>query len=292
MSAESVVNTVNYPFVNHIETIVVMGILIFTYSAIIIFLAAIILRLRKIRFEKKAESIRSSLNGLVMSAAFASTEEELNEVIQQAKPQFSKHIRNSGQSHVMALEILNMHRNMTGQSKDNLSRLFQEVCIMKYTLRSLNNENWHVKATAIKELAQINAQTHIPKIEKYAVHHNIYLQQEAQIALVNLKGYDGLNFLGRLKNALSDWQQINILDVLRKLDRDKAPDFSQWLSHKEDTVKLFSIRLIHFFQQSYNGEKLEEFVHSENKLLSTEAIAALQKIKPGFNFSTPNTSKA
>ncbi len=66
-------------------------------------------------------------------------------------------------------------------------------------------------------MAQINAEAHIPKIEKYAVSRNIYLQQVAQIALVNLRGYDGLDFLGKLKNALSDWQQINLLDVLLEI---------------------------------------------------------------------------
>lgn len=163
---------------------------------------------------------------------------------------------------------------------------------MTYTMRNMANENWHVKASAIRDLSQINAEMHIPRIERYAIHHNIYLQQEAQIALVNLKGYDGLDFLNKLKNALSDWQQINILDVLRKLDKDKAPDFSQWLTHKEDTIKLFSIRLIHFFQQSYNTDKLEEFTHSENKLLRNEAVAALQKMKPGSHFTIPNTLSA
>jgi hypothetical protein len=33
-------------------------------------------------------------------------------------------------------------------------------------------------------------------------------------------------------------------------------------------------------------------VNSENKLLRNEAIAALQKIKPGSHFATSNTVKA
>jgi hypothetical protein len=292
MSIQEIENAISYPFANEIEPIVVFLILFYTYSSIVLFIAVIILRLRKNRFEKKTELLKKALNGYIMGAAFASTEEEINEIILQAKPEFSKKIKNSSQAQVIMHEVLTMHRNLTGQSKNNLSRLYKETCLMTYTLRNLGNENWHVKAYAIKDIAQIDASAHIPRIEKYALHSNIYLQQEAQIALVNLKGYDGLDFLGKLKNALSDWQQINILDVLRKLDKDKAPDFSQWLSNKEETIQLFSIRLIHFFQQSYNCEKLEEFVHSKNKLLRTEAIAALQKIKPGSNYTTTNTVKA
>jgi len=289
MTVESLAEAVNYPFAHNIETIVVFMILLFTYSSIILFLAVIILRLRKNQFEKRVEFLKAHLNGLIMSAAFASSEEELNDVLIQAKSEFSKHIRSSSQGQVMINEVINMHSNLTGQSKNNLSRLFMETVLMKYTMRNLGNENWHVKASAIRALAQINSEAHIPKIEKYALHHNIYLQQEAQIALVNLKGYDGLDFLSKLKNALSDWQQINILDVLRKLDKDKAPDFSQWLTHKEDTIKLFSIRLIHFFQQGYNSDKLEPFLSSENKLLRNEAMSALQKIKPDSHFAISNT---
>jgi hypothetical protein len=291
-TAAAIDNSVNYPFAHNIETIVVAMILIFTYSSIILFIAVIILRIRKNHFEKVTNSLKAHLNGLIMSAAFASTDDEIHEVIMQAKPEFSKYIKNSSQAQVIINEVLSIHRSLTGQSKDNLAKLFLGTCLMDYTMRNLKNENWHVKAGAIHDLAQINAETYIPKIEKYAVHNNIYLQQVAQIALVNLKGYDGLDFLGKLKNALSDWQQINILDVLRKLDKDKAPDFSQWLTHKEDTIKLFSIRLIHFFQQSYNGEKLEEFLHSENRLLKNEAHAALQKIKPSHHFENSNSDKS
>ncbi len=284
MNASNIENSVNYPFAHNIETIVVFSILIFTYSSIILFLAVMILRLRKNGFEKSTELIKNELGGIIMSAAFAATEDELNEVILQAKPEFSKKIKNASMAQVIINEVLTIHRSLTGQSKNNLARLYHETCLMGYTMRNLKNENWHVKASAIRDLAQINAESIIPKIEKYALARNLYLQQVAQIALVNLKGYDGLDFLGKLKNGLSDWQQINILDVLRKLDKDKAPDFSQWLTHKEDTIKLFSIRLINFFQQSYNGDKLEEFVHSENRFLKTEAIATLEKIKPGYHF--------
>ncbi len=69
-----------------------------------------------------------------------------------------------------------------------------------------------------------------------------------------------------------------------KLDKDKAPDFSQWLNHSEDTIKLFSMRLINYFQQSYNCEKLEEFIHSENPLLKNEALNTIQNMKPGHHF--------
>ncbi len=179
-TAEKIANAVNYPFAHNIETIVVFMILLFTYSSIILFLAVIILRLRKNQFEKRAEFIKSALNGLIMGAAFAGTEEELNEVILQAKPAFSKHIKTSSQGQIMINEVMNMHSNLTGQSKHNLSRLFMETCLMNYTMRNLGNENWHVKASAIRTLAQINSEAHIPKIEKYALHHNIYLQQEAQ----------------------------------------------------------------------------------------------------------------
>ncbi len=291
MTAVGIENSINYPFAQHIETIVVFSILVFTYSSLIVFLAVIILRLRKNRFDKKAEAVKSSLTPFLMTSAFASNDDELNSVIAEAKPEFAKQITNSGLGLVMIREVLTIHRSLSGQSRNNLSKLYQETTLMKYTERNLGNENWHVKATAIRDLAQINAEAYVSKIEKYAVHKNIYLQQVAQIALVNLKGYDGLDFLGKIKNALSEWQQINLLDVLRRLDREKAPDFSQWLNNKEDSIKLFSIRLIHYFQQSYNSDKLEPFLHHENKILRNEAVAALEKIKPGVHFPTSNPVK-
>jgi len=290
MTTAQLENSINYPFAHNIETIVVFMILVFTYISLAVFFSVLILRVRKTKFQKKADALKESLNGLIMSAAFASSEEELTEIITQAKPEFVNKIKGLGLAQVMINEVLSIHRNLTGQSKHNLSRLFQETILMNYTLRNLKNENWHLKATAIRDLSQINAEAYIPKIEKYAIHHNIYLQQVAQIALVNLKGYDGLEFLAKLKNALSDWQQINLLDILRKLDKDKAPDFSQWLTHKEDTIKLFSIRLINFFQQSYNAEKVEALTTYENVKVKSEAIITLDRLRPGhLRHSNPVT---
>jgi hypothetical protein len=288
MTAENIDNTLLYPLAHNLEPIVAAIVFVLTCLSILVFFSLLVLRIRKARFEKESESLKLSLNGLLIAAALASTHDELYEVIHKAKPEFIGHIKNSRQAKFMNDEIFTMLDSLTGQAKDNLSQLFLETCLMTYTLKNLYHKNWHSKASAIKVLAQLNAKTHISRIEEYAIDPNINLQQVAQIALVNLKGYDGLDFLGRMNNALSDWQQINILEILEKLDTSNLPDFSRWLSHKEDTIKLFSIRLIHCFQQGYNMEKVESFIHDKNKLLRDEAIATLQGISFGQHFTTSN----
>src|SRR5580698_8934938 len=104
MTAVGIENSINYPFANHIETIVVFSILVFTYSSLIVFLSVIILRMRKNRYDKHAEIVKSSLNGILMSAAFASTDEELNDVLAKAKTEFSRQVKNSGMALVMIKE--------------------------------------------------------------------------------------------------------------------------------------------------------------------------------------------
>ncbi len=98
-ATENVANSVNYPFAHNIETIVVFMILVFTYSSIVLFIAVLILRIRKNHFEKTTDVLKASLNGIIMSAAFASSDEELNEIILQAKPEFSKKIRKGAAMH-------------------------------------------------------------------------------------------------------------------------------------------------------------------------------------------------
>jgi hypothetical protein len=288
MTTENFDNTVQYPLAHNLEPIVAIIVFVLTCLSILVLSGILVLRVRKARSEKEYESLKLSLNSILINAALAPSDIELNEVILKARPKFLGDIKNSRQAKFMNTEIFTMYESLTGQAKNNLSQLFLETCLMTYTLKNLHHKNWHSKASAIKILAQINAKTHISKIEEYAIDHNINLQQVAQIALVNLKGYEGLNFLAKLNNALSDWQQINILDVLEKLDTSNLPDFSQWLSHKEDTIKLFSIRLIHYFQQGYNREKVESFIHDKNKLLSDEAVATLKEMSFDHHLTTSN----
>jgi len=289
MTIEDFENTVKYPLAGNLEPIVAFIVFALTCLSAGLFVTVVIIRIRKARFEKELESLKLSLNGLLIAAALASNNDELYEVIVKAKPKFIEHITNSSEAEFIITEFLTMYENLAGEAKYNLSKLFQATSLMTYTLKNLDNKNWHVKASAIKILAQINAGTHISKIEEYAINDNINLQQVAQIALVNLKGYDGLHFLKKLNNALSDWQQINLLDALEKLDTANLPDFSLWLTHKEDTIKLFSIRLINFFQQDYNRKKVEAFIHDKYKPLREEAIAALKELSFGNQFATSNT---
>jgi hypothetical protein len=277
--------SIAHPFSDNIEPFLIFSILLFTGSCIVLFLALIIMRIRKANFAKRLKFLKLALNNSIVSAAFAATDGELIRVILRAKPKFSKHIKNAKQARVIIDEILTMHGSLTGESKSNLSQLFQTTCVMDYTLHDLENKSWHIKASAIQDLAQIGAETYIPKIEKYAIDPNISLQQVAQIALVNSRGYNGLDFLSKLDNVLSDWQQINLLDSLRKLEKKDAPDFSQWLTHKQDTVKLFAMRLIHDFHQTYNCEKLEEFIHNKNMVLRNEAFVTIKKISPAYQFA-------
>jgi len=290
MIAKILTLSITHSFGDNIEPFLIFSILLFTGTSVLLFLTLIILRIRKAHFAKRLKFLKLALNNSIVNAAFAATDGELIKVILKAKPKFSRHIKNSKQVRVVIDEILTMHSSLSGESKSNLSQLFQTTCVMTYTLNDLENKNWHIKASAIQDLAQIGAETYIPKIEKYAVDANISLQQVAQIALVNYRGYKGLNFLNKLDNVLSDWQQINLLDSLRKLEKKDAPDFSQWLTHKEDTVKLFAIRLIHDFHQTYNSAKLEEFTHNKNIALRDEAFAAIKRLSPSYHFTNYNTT--
>jgi hypothetical protein len=292
MTLIAISSSIKYPTIHNIRAIVTFLIILFTYVSIILFFTIFILRVRKNKFEERVKKLKSLLDSILMNAAFASTQEELDEIIFRAQPKFLLNIRNPSLAYVINKEIINMHRSLTGQSRDNLSQLFKRTCLLQYTLRNLRNPNWHIKANAVRNISEISTDTPIPKLEKYAVHRNMYLQEEAQIAMVNIKGFEGLEFLNELENALSDWQQINILDILKALDKDNAPDFGHWLTHKEDSVKLFAIRLISYFQQAYNGEKLKLFVNHENSILRKEAISALQKITFDYDFGTLNNPGA
>lgn len=270
----------HYPFFDSIETVVTFFILIFSYFSAAIILSLLILRYRKIRFNKKCEVLRTEVTPWIMNASFANTDEELKEITANADKAFRTAIRSPAMARTVINEVMGIQRTLSGSAKTNLTYFFLNTVLIKYVLRRLKSDSWYIKAMAIQEVAEMGLEDYADKIQKYTTSNNIYLQEVAQTSMVHLNGYKGLDFLSKLENPISDWQQINLFDSLKYLDKDLAPDFSVWLTSKEDTVKLFAIRLIHFFQQEYNISKLHDLLTHENIKIREAVITALNRFEP------------
>ena len=73
---------------------------------------------------------------------------------------------------------------------------------------------------------------------------NEVVRREAQGAIVQLYGFDGLRFLDVIDTPLSEWQQIQLLRLLQHAIGTPEENIFRWLRSPNVTVRIFTLRLI------------------------------------------------
>ena len=85
-----------------------------------------------------------------------------------------------------------------------------------------------------KQVARIYRLTNAP---------NEILRMEAQAAIVQLYGFEGLRFLDILVRPLSEWQQIHLLRLLSRTPGTPSGKLREWLRSSNPTVRDFARKL-------------------------------------------------
>lgn len=162
--------------------------------------------------------------------------------------EFSNHLRDSSFRNLFLAVLVASNQKFSGAAQQELKKLFDSFQLEKDTWKKLHQKKPYLIAIGIQELASMRVESAIPKIIAFlkSPHQQIY--QEAQYAIVSLKGFEGLNFLDGLAHPLSDWQQLRLLSSLKEIPENSSDSISNWLTSNNDSVVIFTLRLIRKFQ--------------------------------------------
>lgn len=150
---------------------------------------------------------------------------------------------------VMMDEIINMKKNLSGTAADNLQKLYGQLGLKKDSLRKLEYSYWHIKAKGIQELSWMDQQDCLLKIYKLTNHKNELVRMEAQSAIINFSGFEGLRFLDIVSYPLLPWQQLKLLDQLSKISAESFTGIENWLGSDNDSVVMFALRLVRIYHR-------------------------------------------
>lgn len=179
---------------------------------------------------------------------------------------------------VLITQILEIKKNLTGNSSVVLEKIYYELSLFKDSLKKLRNFAWQKKAMAIRELAEMGYRGSVPLIAGFLNTSNQTLQQESFMALVRLEDKP-LSFFEHYTRDISLWMRINIYSYLSKLDHRKLPVFSQWFNHGNITVRLFAISMARQFKQTSSIPGLVEMLYSDNAKIVGLAVTALGEME-------------
>jgi hypothetical protein len=231
----------------------------------------------KSKHEKKHDRWRLISDLLIRKAVFYDDEEVQAETTIPVTARAEKLMRNKHFRKLLTGEILSAKKNITGIAADNLKHLYQQLKLDKYALKNLKSRQWHIKATAIQELTVMEMKELLTLLYPYTNNENELVRMEAQTAIVQFCGFDGLKFLDIITYPISEWQQIKLLQQLSQVPPVYV-SIDDWLKSPNNSVVIFALK----FARSYNRFELHDIIipcldHSDPNV-RTQAVRYLYEI--------------
>lgn len=173
--------------------------------------------------------------------------------------------------------IVSAKKNMAGVASDNLKGLYKKLNLNKYALQSLKSRHWHVKAKAIQELTVMEIDEFVAQLYPFTNNKNELVRMEAQSALVQFNGFEGLRFLDIVTYPISDWQQIKLLQQLSKVPPANI-DLDAWLKSENSSVVVFALKLARNYHRFELHDEIFPCLDHEDSRVRLEAINFLSEI--------------
>ncbi|MFD1294390.1 hypothetical protein ACFQ5N_11135 [Lutibacter holmesii] len=186
--------------------------------------------------------------------------------------------------------------DISGEMAVSIHTLFFKTGLINYSLEKLKEKKWEVIASGISELTQFEVKQAAPEIQKLIKHPNKEVRNQAQLYLVNLFQFKGLKFLDKLDYQLSEWNQIQLLEILQKFDNQDIIDISPWLNSTNISVVQFALKLSKVYNHLEAKESLLELLKHKNQDIRVQTITILcyfmdSECKPYLKANFENSSE-
>jgi hypothetical protein len=257
------------------NAIIIFGVLIIILIAFIF----IYLFRKKKRWQRKV-FLQTSLNNFIGEIAICESENELNNIF--SNPDHQRTIRQFQKReldrNLLITELAETSKKFRGTTMDNILWLFEKMNLDKQLLKNLSQKKWHKKAKAIQQLAYLQQKNSIKNIFSFTNHENDALRMEAQIAIVKMIGFEGLNFLNNVTHPVSEWQQLRLIEELSSRTAVDLDNIHEWLKSKNLTVINFALRLVEIYRLYDFYDEVKHLLSHFSMTICKTAVVTISQI--------------
>lgn len=269
-------------FKNSPAIIQVVWVMIVLFMVIIIILI-IYLKLLRSRLRKNEKIVVQYQNeyesNLITYLYSGNEEEEVSAEQQLIVDKLKSCVPDKFKRRVVVSTLLRLRNEISGEMAESIQKLYFQTGLINYALSSLKSKKWYVVAKGIRELAQFHVKEVNDQIVIHVNNPNKEIRKEVQLYLVTLFHFEGLKFLDVLQTHLSEWDQIQLLEVLQRFDEQEIPNINPWLKSKNDSVVIFAIKLAKIYNQFEAKDTLLELLEHQHKKIRVEAIQVLSHLQ-------------
>lgn len=262
---------------------------------LIVFLSVYLKVIRTLLRKKEIESLkfRNDYEAMLIEYLYAGDDNgQISAAQQSIILKLKEDITVRSKRKIIISVLYNLMNEVSGEISEAIITLYYETGLIECALTRLKNKKWHIIAKGIGELTRFQIEEVQDDIIKFLKHHNREVRKEAHLYLVNLFRFKGLSFLDEIKTPLSEWDQINIIEILQKFDDQQICDIKPWLRSTNDSVVLFALKLAQIYNQFEVKDVLMDLLSHNNKeiriyvievLTHLYGIEAKDKLKANFS---------
>ncbi len=187
------------------------------------------------------------------------------------------YIRDSFKRNILVSVMLDLKNAISGDVAQIIYELYHETKLVNYALVKLDSGKWHIIAKGIRELTQFEIIAAKDKVNYHRNHKRREVRIEVQLYMVKLFHFKGLDFLNDLQWSLSEWDQIQLLEVLHRLENQQLPNITPWLRSKNNSVVIFALKLLKFYSQYEGKTELLELLNHKDENIRLKTIELLKE---------------
>lgn len=249
---------------------------IFTIIVLIIYLKNLRDRLRikdriEATYQKKYESD-------LIEYLYAGEGENISPQQQKIVDYLAKCSENRLKRKIIIKTFLKLRNEISGETADAIQNLYYQTGLIQSAISKLKSKKWDAIARAIKELTQFEIKEAHDQIILLVNHPKKEVRNEIQKYLVKLFRFDGLKFLTVLESPLSEWDQIQLIEILNKFDNPHIPDLSNWLASTNDSVVSFALKLAKLYNQFDVKDSIIALFNHSNLDIRIQAITIVSHL--------------
>ncbi|MDR4891907.1 MULTISPECIES: HEAT repeat domain-containing protein [unclassified Chryseobacterium] len=199
-----------------------------------------------------------------------------------ANSNFSAASGNASFRNLFLQRLAESEKKFSGAAQNKLKDLFQEYSLQEEALKKLNQKKEHIIAGGIQELTAMQVEEALPKISTFLTHPSAQVYQEAQYAMVNFKGFEGLHFLNSISSKISEWQQLRLLISITNIPENSGESIKIWMESSNDSVVIFTLKLLRKFQVLSLYSTVTDVLDHPSVDVRVQAVQTLLSLENSF----------
>ncbi|MGM5469423.1 hypothetical protein ACS386_04025 [Flavobacteriaceae bacterium LMO-SS05] len=261
------------PFVIQLA-LTLIAVLVSSIAVLVVYLKIIRGYLRS--KEQETERLKSEYEALLIEYLYCNTEkEEINAQQEAIVLKIKKAIQLKPQRKIVVSILYHLMDQVSGEMSASIRDLYHKTGLIDDALSRLHSKKWYIIAKGIGELSRFEIKEGLNHVLKFVKHPRREVRKQAHLYLVNLYHFEGLSFLKDIKTPISEWDQIQLLEILQKFEDQQICDIKPWLKSSNDTVVQFALKLAVVYNQFEAKDTLMELLSHRAMPIRVQTIEVL-----------------